>query len=142
MRTRFSVISAAATAALAVSLGLGAAPAASAMTTAGSLAVSGHASSINSALTGASPDVNNVLLYPRANEQGGATLKQCIESADPLVVPPVASVKNNCEYRIYLQEVLGGASGWTYCINPKATVNVPSRYQDPRGLKIGQAEGC
>ena len=142
MRTRTSVISAAATAALAVSLGLGAAPAASAVTTAGGVASSGHSSSIDSALAAVSPDYSNVLLYPRANEQGGATLHQCIRGADPEAVPPVASVTNNCEYRIYLQEVLGGTSGWSYCINPKTTVNVPSAYQSPRGLKIGQAESC
>jgi hypothetical protein len=131
MHWRSLIISAASTAALVVSVGLWASPAASAMTT-----------SMNPALTAVSPDISNALLYPRANEQGGATLKQCIRGADPLVVPPVASVKNNCEYRIYLQQVLGGTSGWSYCINPKATVNVPSMYQDPRGLKIGQAASC
>ena len=130
MRLRSSVISAAAATAITISLGLGMSTGVSAAATAARAAAA------------VQPDISNVLLYPQAGEQGGATLKECLEGSDPLVVPPIASVRNNCEYRIYLQQVDGGTSGWSYCINPHATVNVPSRFQNPKGMKIGQAESC
>jgi hypothetical protein len=144
MRLRSSIISAAATVALATGLGLGMSAAAGAATTASHVAASTHASNMNSALRTAwdAPDISNAWLYPETNERGGGTAKECFEFSDPLVAPPVGSVVNNCEYRIYLQQVDGGTSGWSYCINPHSTVNIPSAYQSPRGLYIGRPEAC
>lgn len=144
MRLRLSVISAAASVAISVGLGLGASTAASAGVTATGVPASVRLSNMNSALktTEVTPDISKAWLYPRQNEQGGGTTKECLEESDPLVVPPVASVKNNCEYRIYLQQVDGGTSGWSFCINPHATVNIPSDRQNPRGLLIGRPEAC
>lgn len=145
MHLRLPVISAAASVAIAAGLGIGTSTAASARLARADVPAVVASETLNTA--GVTPDVNNVWLYPNSkSDKAGSTAKACIRGADDTVAAdpshPVKSVMNNCEYSVTLQQVLGGASGWTHCIEPVEYVNIPSADQIPHGIRIGPGASC
>jgi len=122
MHWQSTIASAAATFTLAIGMGFGVSTAASAGTVAVHGGGSVHVPNWESKITARTvvPDISNVKLYSAS----GLELHQCLQGADSILATPAGgytSVTNNCEYRVYLQQVFGGTSGWSYCINPHST---------------------
>ena len=136
MHLRSPVMAAAASVALA-GLGLSLPAAASAAATPGS----GYLQTLTSAHQGTavSPDVNNFITYKNFNEQGTPYRGQCIAGVlYGATHNPVKSVRNNCEFRIYLQQNPGGAGGWSVCIDPHSVrSHIDRDHWDPATIKVG-----
>jgi hypothetical protein len=137
MRLRLPIMSAAASVAV-LGLGFG-------MTTAASATTTGSSGSAYFPLTsahqgaGGSPDISNFITYQQTNLRGTPHPGACV--AGRLYVAnhnPVKSVRNNCEFRIYLQQNPGGATGWQVCIDPHSVrTSIDSDHQNPAAIKVG-----
>ncbi len=130
--------------ALAVGLAL-AIPAAASATTAtpGAHVIKDSPSTMSASRPSAiTPDVNNFWTYDGQGQTGDGLGYACVQGGDYLAsdgwpfLTHVLSVKNNCEYRVYLQY----ANGTSDCVNPKTSRNiVDTRFQDPDGVMIGNS---
>jgi len=138
MRLRLPIMSAAASVAV-LGLGFGMTTAASATTTGSSGSADLPALTSAHQAAGGSPDISNFITYQETNLRGtpytGACVGGDLYSASH---NPVKSVRNNCEYRIYLQQNPGGASGWQVCIDPHSVrTSIDSDHWDPATIKVG-----
>jgi hypothetical protein len=133
MRMQSLVMSA--TAAIALTIGLGSAvPAASATVT--------HAAGADHALSVPTTDISNFWTYTGTSESDDGFHGSCIQGREYGWAgnDPVNSVVNNCEYRIYMQQDANGVGGWSFCINPHSTRNViGNQYQLPASIKVGNS---
>jgi len=138
MRLRLPIMYAAASVAL-LGLGLGMTTAASATTTGSSGSAYLHALTSAHQGAGVSPDVSNFITYKEFNEGGTPYRGQCVGGVlYGASHNPVKSVRNNCEYRIYLQQNPGGAGGWSVCIDPHSVrSHIDSDHWDPATIKVG-----
>jgi hypothetical protein len=88
------------------------------------------------------PDISNFTTYTGSGETGSTDAYQCDQGFDynpgnAIILNPVLSVRNNCEYRVYLQY----ANGTSDCVNPHTTRNIVDvSFQDPDGVMIGNSE--
>jgi hypothetical protein len=143
MRIRPTIRLAIAAPALALGLALAIPAAASATTTT-------HGAHVIKNAAGASasrPAVNAPLIskfwtFTAPDESGAADTYECDQGFDytpsnAVILNPVDSVTNNCEYRVYLQY----ANGTSDCVNPHTTRNIAdARFQDPDGVMIGNSK--
>jgi hypothetical protein len=131
MRLRLPIMSAAASVAV-LGLGFG-------MTTAASATTTGSSWSAHQG-AGVSPDISNFITYKETHFRGTGYPGACVggELYYANGTDPVKSVKNNCEYRIYLQQNPGGSTGWSVCIDPHSVrTSIDSDHWNPATIKVG-----
>jgi hypothetical protein len=139
MRTRTSLKLATALAALATGFGLGMPAVAAAATTSGAQATQ-YGINTPGEVT---PDISTFWEYSGSNETGSIDGFACVAGAhytlgNSIIMDPVKSVTNNCEYRVYLQY----PGPKQDCVNPHTTRNiVDSAFQNPNGVIIGSHPG-
>ena len=83
---------------------------------------------------------SNLYTYTQTNFGGTQFPAACVKGAvyQAVGTDPVASVKNNCEYHIYLQYNNMPA----FCINPHSDrKDIGSQYRDPVSLQVGPGTG-
>lgn len=85
-------------------------------------------------------DVNTLFLYKNAGYSGEDGAFLCFTGTDPLAPQTVVkSLKNNCEYHIYLQYP-GGVH--PFCVNPMSDrSDIGAEYQLPISVQIGPGTG-
>lgn len=83
--------------------------------------------------------MNNFITYTETNEGGTKTTYACYQGDDyTVIIVPVASATNNCEYHVYLQY----SDGSSFCIDPDSTrTDIGSAYRNPVSVQIGPGEG-
>lgn len=83
-----------------------------------------------------------VHLFNKANEGGDEWSCAChVDTVYSNFLDPVKSVENGCDYRVYLQQFIGGSTGWSFCIDGGSIRNdIGLKYQDPASVKVGASE--
>jgi hypothetical protein len=82
----------------------------------------------------ASPDIGNFYTYTETNFGGTQFFGACLQGEVYNAADPVASVKNNCEYHIYLQY----SNGTSFCINPHSDrSDIGSAFRNPVSIQVG-----
>lgn len=89
------------------------------------------------------PDISTFWEYSGSNESGSIDGFECDAGANyttgnAIIMDPVKSVTNTCEYRVYLQ--YPGTK--QNCVHPHTTRNVvDASFQNPNGVIIGSHPG-